>query len=54
VAIAAIAAILPGGDPISMLLLMLPQFVLYGIGIALSARFGQAPLWARGEEPGVT
>lgn len=49
VAIAAIAAILPGGDPISMMLLMLPQFVLYGIGIALSARFGQAPVWRRGE-----
>ena len=53
VAIAAIAAVLPGGDPISMLLLMLPQFVLYGVGIALSARFGQAPLWRR-EEPEAT
>jgi sec-independent protein translocase protein TatC len=50
VAIAAIAAILPGGDPISMVLLMLPQFVLYGVGIALAAKFGQAPLW-RHEEP---
>lgn len=49
VGIAAIAAILPGGDPISMLLLMLPQFVLYGVGIALSARFGQASLWSREE-----
>ncbi len=39
----------PGGDPISMLLLMLPQFVLYGVGIALSARFGQPPLWRREE-----
>lgn len=47
VGIAAIAAILPGGDPISMVLLMLPQFVLYGVGIALAARFGQAPLWRR-------
>jgi sec-independent protein translocase protein TatC len=47
VAIAAIAAILPGGDPMSMLLLMVPQFVLYGLGIALAARFGQAPLWRR-------
>lgn len=47
VGMAAIAAILPGGDPISMVLLMLPQFVLYGAGIALSARFGQAPLWRR-------
>ena len=53
VAIAAIAAILPGGDPLSMMLLMLPQFVLYGVGIALSAKFGQAPLWRR-EEPDPT
>ena len=49
VAIAAIAAILPGGDPISMGLLMVPQVVLYGVGIALSAKFGQAPLWRRQE-----
>ena len=47
VAMAAIAAILPGGDPISMVLLMIPQFVLYGVGIALAAKFGQAPLWRR-------
>ena len=47
VAIAAIAAVLPGGDPISMGLLMIPQVVLYGVGIALSARYGQAPLWSR-------
>jgi sec-independent protein translocase protein TatC len=51
VAMAAVAAILPGGDPISMVLLMLPQFALYAVGIALSARFGQAPLWRRDEEP---
>jgi sec-independent protein translocase protein TatC len=49
VGIAAIAAILPGGDPISMVLLMLPQFVLYGVGIALAAKFGQPPLWRREE-----
>ena len=47
VAMAAIAAILPGGDPVSMLLLMVPQVVLYGVGIALAARFGQEPLWRR-------
>ena len=40
---------LPGGDPISMGLLMIPQLVLYGVGIALSAKFGQAPLWRREE-----
>ena len=49
VAIAAVAAVLPGGDPFSMALLMAPQIVLYGAGIALAARFGQAPLWRRGE-----
>jgi len=49
VVIAAIAAILPGGDPISMGLLMIPQVLLYGVGIALSAKFGQAPLWRRQE-----
>jgi sec-independent protein translocase protein TatC len=49
VAIAAIAAVLPGGDPFSMMLLMAPQIVLYGVGIALAAKFGQAPLWQRGE-----
>ena len=47
VAMAAIAAVLPGGDPISMALLMIPQFVLYGLGIALAAKFGQAPIWRR-------
>jgi len=51
VGMAAIAAVLPGGDPISMVLLMLPQFLLYGVGIALSAKFGQAPIWSRDEEP---
>jgi sec-independent protein translocase protein TatC len=45
VGIAAIAAVLPGGDPMSMLLLMVPQFGLYGLGIVLAARFGQEPLW---------
>lgn len=47
VAMATAAAVLPGGDPISMLLLMLPQVVLYAAGIWLSARFGQAPVWRR-------
>jgi sec-independent protein translocase protein TatC len=45
VVIAAIAAVLPGGDPISMVLLMLPQLLLFAVGIALSARFGQPPIW---------
>ena len=47
VVIAALAAILPGGDPFSMLLLMIPQVVLYGLGIVLARRFGGPPLWAR-------
>lgn len=47
VAIAALAAILPGGDPFSMLLLMIPQVFLYGLGILLARRFGGPPLWAR-------
>jgi sec-independent protein translocase protein TatC len=51
VGIAAVAAILPGGDPISMVLLMIPQFALYAVGIALSAKFGQEPVWRRDEEP---
>ena len=47
VAIAALAAILPGGDPFSMLLLMIPQVLLYGLGIWLAKRYGRPPLWAR-------
>lgn len=49
VVIAAIAALLPGGDPFSMMLLMAPQIVLYVIGIALASRFEQPPLWQRAE-----
>jgi sec-independent protein translocase protein TatC len=45
--IAFIAAILPGGDPLSMFLLMLPQIVLYEVGIWLAAAFGSTPLWRR-------
>ena len=47
VVIAVLAAILPGGDPFSMLLLMVPQIVLYALGVALAARWGGPPLWAR-------
>jgi sec-independent protein translocase protein TatC len=47
VLIAALAAILPGGDPFSMLLLMIPQILLYLVGIWLAKRFGRPPLWAR-------
>lgn len=47
VVIATIAAVLPGGDPLSMILLMLPQLLLYWVGIQLAARFGGTPLWMR-------
>lgn len=50
VVIAAIAAILPGGDPVSMFLLMIPQIILYAVGVLLARRFGRPPVW-RGEEP---
>ncbi|HWH13575.1 MAG TPA: twin-arginine translocase subunit TatC [Miltoncostaeaceae bacterium] len=47
VVIAALAAILPGGDPFSMFLLMIPQVLLYALGIWLSGVFGGPPLWER-------
>jgi sec-independent protein translocase protein TatC len=47
VVIAVIAAILPGGDPFSMLLLMVPQVLLYILGIWLAQTFGSTPLWRR-------
>ncbi|HSJ73830.1 MAG TPA: twin-arginine translocase subunit TatC [Miltoncostaeaceae bacterium] len=53
VLIAALAAILPGGDPFSMLLLMIPQIFLYALGIWLAKRFGGPPLWARRAWAGV-
>ncbi|WP_217924479.1 twin-arginine translocase subunit TatC [Miltoncostaea oceani] len=50
VLIAAFAAILPGGDPFSMVLLMAPQILLYGLGILLARRFGRPPIWQREDE----
>jgi sec-independent protein translocase protein TatC len=47
VVIAVVAAVLPGGDPFSMFLLMLPQIVLYQVGIWLAGVFGGPPLWQR-------
>ncbi len=47
VLIAIVAAILPGGDPLSMLLLMAPQIVLYVLGIWLAKVFGQPAPWRR-------
>jgi sec-independent protein translocase protein TatC len=48
VVIAILAAILPGGDPLSMILLMIPQIVLYQVGIWLARAFGGPPVWERG------
>lgn len=47
VVIAFVAAILPGGDPVSMLLLMIPQLILYAVGIWLASTFGRPAPWAR-------
>jgi sec-independent protein translocase protein TatC len=48
VVIALIAAILPGGDPVSMIMLMIPQLILYAVGIWLASTFGRPAPWARG------
>jgi len=47
VIIAFVAAVLPGGDPASMILLMIPQIVLYGLGVWLASMFGRPAPWAR-------
>jgi sec-independent protein translocase protein TatC len=52
VVIAAIAAVLPGGDPLSMILLMMPQLVLYEVGIRLTRLLERRPNWSpRAWEP---
>jgi sec-independent protein translocase protein TatC len=47
VGIAAIAALLPSGDPFSMLLVMVQMILLYAVGIWLSAMFGRPLVWRR-------
>ncbi len=47
VTIAVVAAVMPGGDPLSMLLLMIPQLGLYVLGIWLATAFGQPAPWTR-------
>lgn len=47
VVIALVAALLPGGDPLSMMLLMAPMLVLYVFGVWLASVFGGTPLWRR-------
>jgi len=46
VVIAFVAAILPGGDPASMFLLMVPMIVLYSVGVWLASSFGRPAPWA--------
>ena len=41
--ISVVAAALPGGDPVSMLLIMLPLVLLYEGSIIVSRRFGRPP-----------
>jgi sec-independent protein translocase protein TatC len=47
VGIAGIAALLPTGDPFSMLLVMVPMIGLYVIGIWLASVFGRPLVWRR-------
>jgi sec-independent protein translocase protein TatC len=42
-AISVVAAAAPGGDPVSMLLIMIPLIVLYEASIILARRFGAPP-----------
>jgi Sec-independent protein secretion pathway component TatC len=41
-AIAVLAAAAPGGDPVSMLLIMFPLLILFEASILLARRFGHA------------
>jgi sec-independent protein translocase protein TatC len=41
--ISVVAAALPGGDPVSMLLIMLPLLILYEASIVVARRFGRPP-----------
>jgi sec-independent protein translocase protein TatC len=41
--ISVVAAALPGGDPVSMILIMLPLIVLYEASIVVARRFGAPP-----------
>ena len=46
-------AALPGGDPFSMFLLMIPQIVLYALGVWLARTFAGPPIWDREAWAGV-
>ena len=41
--ISVVAAALPGGDPVSMILIMIPLIVLYEASIVIARRFGGPP-----------
>ena len=41
--ISVVAAALPGGDPVSMILIMIPLILLYEASILLARRFGRPP-----------
>src|SRR6201994_1267593 len=49
--IAIIAAALPGGDPVSMLIEMVPLLVLFELSILLARWFGRPSEWAAAAEP---
>lgn len=49
--ISVVAAALPGGDPVSMLLIMLPLVLLYEGSIHVAKRFGRPPKRAFHPEP---
>lgn len=48
--IAVVAAALPGGDPLSMFILMVPQIILYELSIFLVKRFGRPRIGTGGGE----
>jgi sec-independent protein translocase protein TatC len=50
-AISIVAAALPGGDPASMILIMIPLVLLYEASVLLAKRFGQPPEEAAPAEP---
>jgi sec-independent protein translocase protein TatC len=49
--ISIVAAALPGGDPASMLLIMVPLVLLYEASVWLARRFGEPSAAVTGTEP---
>jgi len=52
VIIAFLAAALPGGDPMSMMLLMAPQIILYAVGVWLARLLGRDAPWKEWSDAG--